>query len=156
MTDEQIKTPVPVQNDRILAALAHVMILMPMMGIIASIVIYVTQKDKSRFVAFQAIQAVAYQLVLIMLWFVGMGCYMCSFFGVFLAIPLSSSAQHISPAFPETFMILPFLVFGGIGICALALIVYGFIAAAMTFQGRDFRYIFLGDWLERYLQEKKE
>jgi len=64
MTAEQYSTPS--QNDKIMAALAHISALLPLMGIIAPIVIWVTQKDKSEYVAFQALQAVAYQLLMIL------------------------------------------------------------------------------------------
>jgi uncharacterized Tic20 family protein len=54
---------IPNQNDKIMAALAHISALLPLMGVIAPIVIWATQKDKSEYVAFQALQAVVYQLV---------------------------------------------------------------------------------------------
>ena len=50
------------QDERIMAALSHATALLPFMGVIAPIVIWVTQKDKSQYVAFQALQAMAYQL----------------------------------------------------------------------------------------------
>jgi uncharacterized Tic20 family protein len=63
-----------------MAALAHIAAIVPFMGVIAPIIIWATQKDKSEYVAFQSLQAVAYQLVMILAWFVGMGCYMLSSF----------------------------------------------------------------------------
>jgi uncharacterized Tic20 family protein len=53
------------QNENILAALSHATVLIPMMGVIAPIVIWATQKDKSAYVAFQALQATIYQFVMI-------------------------------------------------------------------------------------------
>ncbi len=77
---EQISMPAPSQNDKIMAALAHISAVLPLIGVIAPTIIWATQKDKSEYVAFQALQAVAYQLVMILAWFIGMGCYMISAF----------------------------------------------------------------------------
>jgi uncharacterized Tic20 family protein len=77
---ENIASITPTQDERVMAALAHISALLPMMGVVAPIIIWVTQKGKSKFVAFQSLQALAYQLSMILAWFVGMGCYMFSFF----------------------------------------------------------------------------
>jgi uncharacterized Tic20 family protein len=68
------------QDERIMAALAHGSILLPMTGVIAPIVIWITQREKSRYVAFQSLQALLFQLILIVAWVLGMGCYMLSIF----------------------------------------------------------------------------
>jgi uncharacterized Tic20 family protein len=89
MTTEQESILSP--NDKFMAALAHVSAVFSFMGVIAPIIIWTTQKDKSGFVAFQALQAIAYQLLMILAWFVGIGCYMLSFFTMFLGIPFARS-----------------------------------------------------------------
>jgi len=150
---EQLTSPDPTQNDKIMAALAHISALLPLMGVIAPIIIWATQKDKSEFVAFQALQAIAYQLLMILAWFVGMGCYMLSFFSTFLAIPISEhSGTPDSPLFMLGFFI-PFIIFGLIFLGGAIFIVYGVAGAVMTFQGKNFRYIILGKRLENYLQK---
>jgi uncharacterized Tic20 family protein len=146
------------QDERIMAALSHVSALFPFMGIIVPVIIWVTQKEKSRYVAFQALQALAYQLTMILILFVGMACYMCSFFSMFLGIPLtagtsSGPSQTMPPLFAVTFAV-PFLIFGTMFIGQIAFIVYGLIGAVMTLQGKAFRYIVVGAQLERYLQRK--
>ena len=81
----------PTQDERILAALAHGSILLPLWGLIGAVIIWVTQREKSRFIRFQALQATVYQIVLILSWFAGGACYMCSFFGMFfIMIPLGA------------------------------------------------------------------
>jgi uncharacterized Tic20 family protein len=153
---EQLTSSIPTQNDKIMAALAHVSALLPMMGVIAPIIIWATQKDKSEFVAFQALQAIAYQLLMILAWFVGMGCYMLSFFSTFFTIPFAGSSGEPNPAVAPLFMlgfVIPFIVFGIIFIGGAIFILYGLIGAILTFQGKDFRYFILGDRLEKYLQK---
>jgi uncharacterized Tic20 family protein len=145
------------QNDRIMAALAHVTVILPMMGLIAPIVIWATQKDKSEFIAFQALQAVVYQLTLILIWFLGMACYMCSFFGMFIfTIPFSSAGGSDSFPFEAFGVFFPFLIMAILMVGGLIYVVYGLIGAFMVLSGRDFRYILIGRWLERYLSANQE
>lgn len=153
---EQLSSPEPAQNDRIMASLAHVSALLPLMGVIAPIIIWATQKDKSEYVAFQALQAVAYQLLMIFAWFVGMGCYMLSFFSTFLTMPFagSESPSTLPPFFLIGFLI-PFIIFGLIFLGGAVFILYGIVGAVMTFQGKDFRYFILGNRLADYLQKTK-
>jgi uncharacterized Tic20 family protein len=148
---EQISTPAPSQNDKIMAALAHISAVLPLMGVIAPIVIWATQKDKSEYVAFQALQAVAYQLVMILAWFIGMGCYMISFFTTFLTIPFSEGTGETS--LPITF-IIPFIIFGLIFVGGAIFVIYGIIGAINAFQGKNFRYIIIGNRLTNYLKKK--
>jgi uncharacterized Tic20 family protein len=148
---EQISMPAPSQNDKIMAALAHISAVLPLMGVIAPIIIWATQRDKSEFVAFQSLQAVAYQLLMILAWFVGMGCYMLSFFITFLSIPLSKGSN---PSGFPFFFVFPLLVFGMIFIGGAIFVVYGLIGAVSVFTGKDFRYLIIGNRLANYLQKK--
>jgi uncharacterized Tic20 family protein len=156
MTDLDSLTPS--QDERVMAALAQVSVLVPFLGVIAPIVIWVTQKDKSRYVAFQSLQAIAFQLTMVLAWFVGMGCYMCSFFSMFLIIPLASAfgdSQSVSPLVGLPFL-APFMILAAFFVGGFLFILYGIIAAIMTFQGKPFRYAIIGRWVERFLQAKQE
>jgi len=150
---EQLRSTEPAQNDKIMAALAHISALLPLMGVIAPIVIWATQKDKSEFVAFQALQAVAYLLLMILAWFVGMGCYMLSFFSTFLTIPFAESSGAPDSPFLMLGFFVPFIIFGLIFLGGAIFIIYGVVGAIMTFQGKNFHYLFLGNRLETYLQK---
>jgi uncharacterized Tic20 family protein len=151
---------VPSQDERIMAALAHVTAILPFMGVIAPIVIWATQKEKSPYIAFQALQALVYQLTMILAWFAGMACYMCSFFGTFagvFAVPLTSTpSEEVSgPAAVLMLgsMLVPFIVFGLIMMGGIVFVVYGLAGAVQVLRGRAFRYAIIGARLERYLQE---
>jgi uncharacterized Tic20 family protein len=153
---EKIELTTPTQNDKIMAALAHVSAVLPFMGVIAPIVIWTTQKERSEFVAFQALQAIAYQLLMILAWFVGMGCYMLTFFATFLTIPFAGGGNEADPTVAPFFMVgffLPFIVFGAIFIGGAIFIIYGIVGAVATFQGKEFRYIIIGNRLADYLQK---
>ncbi|HSB02233.1 MAG TPA: DUF4870 domain-containing protein [Anaerolineales bacterium] len=152
MTTEQ--NSIPSQNDKIMAALAHISALLPLMGVIAPIVIWATQKDKSEYVAFQALQAVAYQLAMVVAWFIGMGCYMLSFFTMFLGIPFSASnGGEVGNSIMPFFMLIPFGILGAIFIGGALFVIYGVIGAIQVFQGKDFRYIIIGNRLANYLEK---
>ena len=155
MTEE---TLTPTQDDRIMAALAHIGALLPMMGLVAPIVVWVTQKDKSKFVHFQALQALIFQLTMVLLYFLSMGCYMLSFFGMFFTIPFTESAGSSAEPDPLFFVsfFIPFVVMGVMTLGGLVFIIYGIIAAIMTGQGKDFRYLLVGKWTERFLAGKSE
>lgn len=137
------------QDERIFAALSHVSILLPMIGIIAPIVIWITQKERSRFVAFQSLQAIAYQLLLIVIWFGGMACYMGSFFLTFFG---TMATDMIGSGGPPLAFFLPFVVMFGMLAVMGIFVIYGIVAAVLTFQGKDFRYLLIGPWVERYTQ----
>ncbi len=142
------------QDERIMAALSHVTILLPLVGIIGPIVIWVTQREESNFVAFQALQALAYQLLLVILWFVGMGCYMFSFFAVFGGVFAMAGTQgEIGPGAGFLMTFLPFGVMGILMLLGLAFVVYGVVATVLVVQGRDFRYVLVGNWVIRYLTQ---
>jgi uncharacterized Tic20 family protein len=158
MDTTETTTTLPTQDERILAALSHVTVLFPFMGTISPIIIWATQKDKSPYIRFQALQALAYQIVLILVWFGGMACYMCSFFGSFFGMmPFIGGGEGANPTagviFGLTF-IIPFLVFGAMFASLFLFIIYGIIGAVMVLQGKDFRYAIIGRRLERYLQAK--
>ncbi len=152
MTTEQ--RSIPNQNDKIMAALGHISVLLPLIGLIAPIIIWTTQKEKSKYVSFQALQAIAYQLIMIFAYFIAMGCYMLSFFSTFLTIPFSNETQNpsASPLFMIGFMI-PFLIFGAIFIGGAIFVLYGIIGAVLTIQGKDFRYFIIGDRVASFLEK---
>lgn len=138
----------PTQEERIMAALAHGSILLFGMGLVASIVLWVTQKEKSRYVAFQALQAVAYHIAGFAIFAVGMACWMTLYFVSFIPLiitPEESAGTALWIFLLATLlMLLPFL--------QMALwIVGGWWGAARALQGREFRYIVVGRYLERWL-----
>jgi uncharacterized Tic20 family protein len=141
----------PTSDERIMAALAHLSAILPMWGILAPIVIWLTQREKSRWAAFQALQAIAFQIVVILVYIIGFACYMGSFFALMIGGVLGSQMGSFEPAFGVSFA-LPFLVlFLLLGVTLLS-ISYGIVAAVSTFQGKNFRYAIIGRRLEDYLR----
>lgn len=157
MSEVEVTSQVPVQDERILAALSHVSAVLPMWGLVAAIVIWASQKDRSEYVRFQSLQAITYQLLIILGWFLGMGCYMLSALAMIIVAPSTETqiqrfATEPGPLFYLS-IALPFLVLSGVLLGWLVTLAYAFAGAVMTLRGKDFRYLILGPSLRRYLEK---
>ena len=143
-----MKPNTPKQDERTMAALAHASIVVFGMGIIASVVLWATEKDRSRYVAFQALQATVYHIIGFCIFMAGMLCWLILYFASF--IPLMIAVEQGSNDPPLAFilsmllMVVP-LIFMGIWIIG------GLWGAVRAFQGTDFRYFVIGDQVERWM-----
>lgn len=165
MAEQPFSASTATQDDKVVAALAHAL------GPLIAIIVWATQKDKSPFVAFQSLQALVYHLTGFVGALLGMACYMCSFLGVFggmfVFMPLAAATEGSTEG-AEGFaaligflismvtMFLPLAIIGLLILAILAFILYGLWAAISVFQGKDFRYVVIGRWLERYLAQGAE
>jgi len=142
------------QDERVMSAVAHATVVWPAFGLIAPLVIWGTQREKSPFLSFQALQAAAYQFLVLIGALVAGALNVCSF----LSMPLTAL---VSAPFGEGATIcLPFLgfscTFGILFLLMLSWLVYvgyGLFAALSVLQGDDFRYAFLGPRLESCLEQ---
>lgn len=140
----------PRQDERMLAAAAHGSILLSIFtngigGIAAALVIWITQKEKSEYVRFQALQALVYQaatfIVFMGLWF----CWGMAWMGLLIP-PLIISPGAYETAPPPTMWVGLSLI--TVPICAGFLtMLYGLWGALRSFSGHDFRYLVIGNWL---------
>jgi uncharacterized Tic20 family protein len=112
------------KDDNLMAALAHVGIIVG--GILIALIIWVTQKDKSKYVDFQAKQALAYQLAVGVVFFVMW----------IVAIAL-------------TVLMIGFLLIPVALLFMLLAVIYGLYGAYKCYQGENFRYAIIGDWLAK-------
>jgi uncharacterized Tic20 family protein len=143
----------PSADERVTAALAHGMVIAYGLGAVGAVVIWLLQKEKSRYVAFQALQAAVYQLVGLLVYIIGWSCWGCLYGLSF--IPMIANAEKYKDATPPIFFFISLgLMAVPLGLMGLWML-YGLWGALRAFQGRDFRYIVLGRMLERYLAEEK-
>jgi uncharacterized Tic20 family protein len=153
MSQETTETGSITQDERVMAAVAHATVIFSAVGLIGPLIIWGTQKEKSPFLAFQALQAAAYQFLLLLGGLLAGALYMCSFLTIpvtaLLSAPFDERAAVCVPflGFSCTFGILFLLM-----LAWLAYLGYGLFGAVSVLQGNDFRYVFLGPWLERYLE----
>jgi uncharacterized Tic20 family protein len=125
-----------------MAALAHASVLLGFItsglaGIVVALLIWLSYKDRSDYVATQSLQAVVFQLLLIPVTIVGG-----------LAIVLSALTICLIPL---ALMLIPLLV----GL-PLAELVYGLYAAYQTYYGADFDYWIVGQFVRDQLQSRNK
>jgi uncharacterized Tic20 family protein len=98
-------------------------------------------RDKSRYIAYQSLQATVFQLL------------------VWVGIGFVVGAMWLITALLSIFLIgllcIPFTLLGTIFLLfvPIASLVYGVIAAVKTSNGEDFRYWLVGDWLRGTYEE---
>jgi len=141
-TQEIGKEPLTESEERTWAMLAHFSVLLNMVsgfvGGIVAIIIYFIYKDRSRFVAYHAVQSFIFQSIT----WIGAGIV---------------SAILITIGSTLSFLIIPLLCLIP-GFLVLLLIpgslIYGIIGGVQVNNGEDFRYWQIGDWVRDILEPK--
>ena len=122
-------------EENTLAMFAHLSILLNLvtgfLGLVPALIIYFAYKDRSRYVAYQSLQAIIFQLVY--------------FFGAaILAVIVAVVSAPFVLVCIGLFGLLIALLLALIPIGAL---IYGIVAAVETYHGRDFQYWLVGQWV---------
>jgi uncharacterized Tic20 family protein len=121
------------------AMFAHLSILLNLftgfLGPIVAFIIYLVYREKSRYIAYQALQATFFQLVVVV--------------GVGLVIGTMWLVTGVLSLFLIGLLCIPFSCLGTIFLLFVpfASLVYGVIAGIKCGQGDDFRYWLVGDWV---------
>ena len=131
--------PLTPEEERQWAMVAHLGVLVNLVsGILGPAVplgIYMIYKDRSRYVAYQSLQALIFQVI----WWVGGGILA----GIAWAITGALSAVIVG------LVCIPFAcVISAIPLAALG---YGIYGGIQTNQGQDFKYWLVGDWVRSTL-----
>lgn len=128
-------------EENTLAMFAHLSILLNLvtgfLGLVPALIIYFAYKDRSRYVAYQSLQAVVFQLVY--------------FFGA--AILAGIVAVVSTPL-----VLVCIGLFGLVLALLLALVpvgalIYGIVGAVETYHGRDFQYWLVGQWVRKTYED---
>ena len=131
--------PLSPSDERTWAMLAHLSVLVNLvtglLGPLAALIIYLVFKDRSRYVAYQALQSTIFQLIA----WVGAGVVI----GVMWAITGVLSALIIGILCIPFALVLTLVI----GVLPVAALVYGVYAAIQTSQGKDFNYWLVSDWV---------
>jgi uncharacterized Tic20 family protein len=127
--------PLSQDDEHLWAMVSHLSVLANLvsgfLGPVVPLIIYLVFKERSRYVAYQSLQALIFQLI----WWVGGGLLA----GITWAITGLLSAVLIG------LLCIPLAcVFSAIPLAAL---VYGVIGGVQTYQGQDFKYWLVGDWV---------
>jgi uncharacterized Tic20 family protein len=136
-------------DEKVMAALAHGSILLAFLGPIVPAIVWMSQRKKSKYVAFHALQAMGYQALMFWLWIVVgiliMVFAMCLVFPLSIFVMENSDNPGFAPFVFQNFIFL--FIFGCMGLLFLTAIA----GAIFCLTGREFRYPLLGKWLEKYL-----
>lgn len=130
-------------DEKLMSLLSHLSIVIPNIGIIAPIVIWITQKNKSKFIRFNAIQAIFFQLVFFIL------IMLSVFIGLILmliSLPVITKNPDAAPG------ILFWVSMGVMNLYFpfwLIFSIYAVVAAIRSFKGKMFRYIIIGKLVEK-------
>jgi len=139
--------PETTSDERVMAAIAH------LFGVAGALIVWALQKDKSGFVRFQAVQALAFSVLTSL---VTMAAFACMFGMMMLAVAAGTYEAVSNPPqdFPA-FMVIPFgfpfLMFTCMMPFSLVIFACHLIAAFSVASGRDFRYPWLGRRVEGFL-----
>lgn len=132
-----VYTPAPLSpsDERTWAMLAHLSVLINLIsgffGPIIALVIYLVYKDRSRYVAYQAMQSFIFQLV----WWVGGG----------ILAGIAWAVSGVLAAVLIGFLCMPLALI--ISLAPVVALVYGIVGAIQCNAGQDFRYWLIGDWV---------
>ena len=127
--------PLSPSDERTWAMLAHLSVLLNLvtgfLGPVAALLIYLAYRDRSRYVAYQSLQAFIFQLV----WWGGGGL-------------LAGIAWTISGILSMVLIgccLMPFALL--ISFIPVGALVYGVVGAIQTSQGQEFKYWLVSDWV---------
>jgi uncharacterized Tic20 family protein len=144
-------TDLTTSDERLMGAIAH------FFGVLAALIIWALQKDKSKFVRFQAVQALAFDFAVMI--FSGilsvclMGIIVLSVIGSFFTMTNSSSLNDAVPSFFILSFLFPFGFFACLFPYSLVLLAARAFASGSVLSGHDFHYPILGKLVENFLRE---
>jgi uncharacterized protein len=132
----QVVTP---GDERTWGMLAHLSTFLNLVtgfgGPIAALIIYLVYRDRSRFIAYHALQSMIFQLI----WWFGGGVLI----GLMWAIVGGLSMALVGILLiPFALLLTPVLLLLPVGA-----LVYGVVGAVQVNQGLDFKYWLVGDWV---------
>lgn len=139
MTSYVPPQPMAPGDERTWGMLSHLSVLLNLVtgfaGPIVALIIYLIYKDRSRYVAYHAMQSMVFQLI----WWYGGGILIGAMWAVVGALSAIVIGVVLIPiALPMT-CVLALLPIGAV--------VYGIIGTVQTSQGQDFKYWLVGDWV---------
>ena len=131
--------PLSPSDERTWAMLAHLSVLLNLvtgfLGVVGALVIYMVYKDRSRYVAYQSLQSLIFQLI----WWVGGG----------IMTAIAWTITGVLSAILIGLICIPIALI--ISLIPLGALVYGIVGAVQCNSGQDFRYWLVGDWVRSTL-----
>jgi len=136
---QYVHAPLTPSEERTWAMLANLSVLLNLvtgfLGALAALIIYLVFRDRSRYVAYHALQSFLFQLIfwgapgliLALVW---------GLTGVLSMVLVGLLCIPVACVFTPLILLMP-----------VVSLVYGVVAAIQTSQGRDFKYWLVGKWV---------
>lgn len=142
-------------EERFVAAMSHGSAILILWGVLSPLAVWLTQKDRSLYLRFQALQATVYQLLAILGYFAFMAIYFLMFMVVFMIVTFGgdsivNAGDEVETVVTIIFLVMALLVSLIAIVFSLALPTYhlfAMIAGIQILKGKDYRYPFLGKFL---------
>lgn len=152
------KGPTADSNDWTVAAAAHASVVLTLLsafaggvgaliGLVVPLVIYLSYRERSRLVRFQALQALVYQGAGVLVYLVTAIALALVVTVIWIIAGLLSVVAVGFLLMPAALLITALMVIVLL-VAPLAWVAYGLYAAYQVYQGGAFRYWLLGEWLE--------
>lgn len=145
-------------DEKMMAAIGHLAILLPVIGVIVPAIVWLTQNEKTSQLKAQSLQALVHQvlqgIIFVVLYFLAMGLYLLSL----IPMAISGPSESFSPTLVLFFigLIAMFACFGLIMISSLYFEITGIIAFIQVLRGKeDFHYPLAGRWVAARMQPVK-
>jgi len=126
-------------EEKILSGISHLGVILGWLGAGVALLIYLTQKDKSSFTGDHAKQALGFQVAIIVVF---------SILGILTAGGMAGNILR-EGSWGVPFPPLGFGALGLLGILRLAVIIYAVVAAVNAFNGQEFKYVLIGDFVDQ-------
>ena len=146
--------PIPSTEERVWAVLAHLSSLAFGMGLLLPIIGWAEQRRKSKYIAYQCLQALGYQTLGYTVWFLGYLLLIVILIILMMIIAMVSAGND--SAFEASIIGFNIFFFVSIFISFGVYLLLPIVAAVASGMGRDFRYPFMGKRLANYLEYNAE
>lgn len=156
------------REDRLVAALCHASALMPFMGMVVPLAIWLSQRQRSPSLRFHALQALAYQGFGVLMYFLLAACQFLVMFAMFplslLFSNLPATRFALGSDSPQALILIFFLLLlfgvlllssGGYFLGGPLFILIALIGGWRVLDAHDFRYPVLGKMIEQWLGENE-
>jgi uncharacterized Tic20 family protein len=142
------------KEDRFVGAVGHSTAILLLWGALVPLIVWITQKERSPLLRFQALQGAVYQGFGALAYFIGGGLYLVSGFGLMISLALGNQSNASAPPSPiALLLLLPVLCFLFIFLLLGPLYqLFAFIASLRVLRGVDYSYPLLGKMLRRRMQ----
>jgi uncharacterized membrane protein len=141
---------IPTTEERLLAGLSH------LFGLMVALIIFFVERQKSRYVALQAMQSVLFSICLSGMLLLAMGCLFTLIFGgamIGVTAMAGAEASGSDPGLAAILFALPFagfwLLFPILICVSFAASILRWVVAIFCFTGKEIRYPILAGWAEK-------